>query len=141
MHATRVLHIAVAENLSQRPSHVSFPWATRTLRVDRLAGWSPCTRHHASGKLRKGFVEGFKREMGEGFVVGFHFIHTLQITGFYHVSKVGQIRGHFTLVFVLVERWRPKTHSFVLPAGGITVTLENVLHIFGLSIDGEVVNG
>ncbi|RYR15190.1 hypothetical protein Ahy_B04g071918 [Arachis hypogaea] len=41
----------------------------------------------------------------------------------------------------LVERSRPETHTFVLPVGEITVTLEDVAHIFGLPIDGEVVSG
>ncbi|RYQ85477.1 hypothetical protein Ahy_B10g105048 [Arachis hypogaea] len=36
---------------------------------------------------------------------------------------------------------RSKTRSFVLPTGEVTVTLEDVLHIFGLPIDGEVVTG
>ncbi|QHO08033.1 uncharacterized protein DS421_14g468940 [Arachis hypogaea] len=34
---------------------------------------------------------------------------------------------------------RSETHSFILPAGEVIVTLEDVLHIFSLSIDGEVV--
>ncbi|XP_015969968.1 protein MAINTENANCE OF MERISTEMS-like [Arachis duranensis] len=37
----------------------------------------------------------------------------------------------------LVQRWRPETHTFVLPVGEVTVTLEDVAHIFGLPIDGE----
>ncbi|KAL4321367.1 hypothetical protein AHAS_Ahas14G0103400 [Arachis hypogaea] len=40
-----------------------------------------------------------------------------------------------------MERWRLETHSFVLPVGKVTVTLEDMLHIFGLPIDGEVVTG
>ncbi|RYR39528.1 hypothetical protein Ahy_A09g045084 [Arachis hypogaea] len=65
----------------------------------------------------------------------------LRTTEFYHVSRVGQIRGHSDLLSALVEKWRPETHSFVLPASEVTVTLENILHIFGLPIDGEVVTG
>ncbi|XP_052114661.1 serine/threonine-protein phosphatase 7 long form homolog [Arachis duranensis] len=37
--------------------------------------------------------------------------------------------------------WRPETHSFVLPVGEITITLEDVAHIFVLPIDGEPVSG
>ncbi|QHO23259.1 uncharacterized protein DS421_12g362020 [Arachis hypogaea] len=65
----------------------------------------------------------------------------LRATGFYHVSRIGVIRGFHPMLVALVERWRPETHTFVLPIGEVTVTLENVAHIFGLPIDGEPVNG
>ncbi|XP_025678928.1 serine/threonine-protein phosphatase 7 long form homolog [Arachis hypogaea] len=45
------------------------------------------------------------------------------------------------MLAALVERWRPETHTFVLPIDEVTVTLENVAHIFGLPIDGEPVSG
>ncbi|QHO13337.1 uncharacterized protein DS421_15g514640 [Arachis hypogaea] len=65
----------------------------------------------------------------------------LRATGFYHVSRIGVIRGFHPLLAALVERWRPETHTFVLPVGEVTVTLEDVAHIFGLPIDGEPVSG
>ncbi|QHO31416.1 uncharacterized protein DS421_8g241420 [Arachis hypogaea] len=65
----------------------------------------------------------------------------LRATGFYHVSKIGVIRGFHPLLVALVERWRPETHTFVLPVGEVTVTLEDVAYIFGLPIDGEAVSG
>ncbi|XP_015943954.1 serine/threonine-protein phosphatase 7 long form homolog [Arachis duranensis] len=65
----------------------------------------------------------------------------LRATGFYHVSRIGMIRGFHPLLAALVERWRPETHTFVLPVGEVTVTLEDVAHIFGLPIDGEPVSG
>ncbi|XLT40122.1 hypothetical protein HN873_071414 [Arachis hypogaea] len=64
---------------------------------------------------------------------------TLRTIEFYHVSRVGQIRRHSALLSAIVKMWRPEIHSFVMPAGEVTVTLEDVLHIFGLLIDGEVV--
>ncbi|KAL4393918.1 hypothetical protein AHAS_Ahas02G0100000 [Arachis hypogaea] len=36
---------------------------------------------------------------------------------------------------------RLETHTFVLPVGEVTVTLEDVAHIYGLLIDGEIVSG
>ncbi|RYR69045.1 hypothetical protein Ahy_A03g015571 isoform C [Arachis hypogaea] len=45
------------------------------------------------------------------------------------------------MLAALVERWRPETHTFVLLVGEVTVTLKDVAHIFGLSIDGEPVSG
>ncbi|RYR13866.1 hypothetical protein Ahy_B04g070628 [Arachis hypogaea] len=65
----------------------------------------------------------------------------LRSTGFYHVSRIGLIRGFYPLLAALVERWRPETHLFVLPVGEVTVTLEDVAHIFDLPIDGEPVSG
>ncbi|RYQ83170.1 hypothetical protein Ahy_B10g101797 isoform A [Arachis hypogaea] len=65
----------------------------------------------------------------------------LRATGFYHVSRIGMIRGFHPLLAALVERWRSETHTFVLPVGEVTVTLEDVAHIFGLPIDGEPVSG
>ncbi|KAL4365659.1 hypothetical protein AHAS_Ahas07G0128200 [Arachis hypogaea] len=41
------------------------------------------------------------------------------------------------MLAALVKRWRPETHTFVLPIGEVTMTLEDVAHIFGLPIDGE----
>ncbi|RYR69110.1 protein MAIN-LIKE 1-like [Arachis hypogaea] len=66
----------------------------------------------------------------------------LRATGFYHVSRIGVIRGFHLMLAALVERWRPETHTFVLLIGEVTVTLEDVAHIFGLlPIDGEPVSG
>ena len=45
------------------------------------------------------------------------------------------------LVSALVERWRPETHTFHLPHGEMSITLQDVEVIFGLSIDGEVLVG
>ncbi|XP_057719334.1 protein MAIN-LIKE 2-like [Arachis stenosperma] len=65
----------------------------------------------------------------------------LRATGFYHVSRIGMIRGSHPLLAALVERWRPETHTFVLSVGEVIVTLEDVAQIFGLPIDGEPVSG
>ncbi|XP_016185377.1 serine/threonine-protein phosphatase 7 long form homolog [Arachis ipaensis] len=65
----------------------------------------------------------------------------LALTGFEHVSQVGEIRGHSSLLSALVERWRPETHTFHLPVGEVTVTLEDVSYILGLPINGEAVTG
>uniref|UniRef100_A0A2C9VZU4 PDZ domain-containing protein n=1 Tax=Manihot esculenta TaxID=3983 RepID=A0A2C9VZU4_MANES len=41
----------------------------------------------------------------------------------------------------LVERWRPETHTFMLPHGECTVTLQDMGQISGLPIDGNAVTG
>ena len=45
------------------------------------------------------------------------------------------------LILTLVERWRPETHTFHLPHGEMSITLQDVEVIFGLPIDGEVLVG
>ncbi|KAH1107049.1 hypothetical protein J1N35_010817 [Gossypium stocksii] len=45
----------------------------------------------------------------------------------------------YDLISALVERWRPKTHTFHLPCGECTVTLEDVALQFELPIDGDAV--
>ncbi|TVU26256.1 hypothetical protein EJB05_28793, partial [Eragrostis curvula] len=41
----------------------------------------------------------------------------------------------------LVDRWRPETHTFHLPCGELTVTLQDVAMILGLPIDGLAMIG
>ncbi|CAO2161607.1 unnamed protein product [Urochloa humidicola] len=41
----------------------------------------------------------------------------------------------------LVDRWRPETHTFHLPGGEMTVTMEDVAMILGLPIEGQAVTG
>ncbi|XBI62520.1 hypothetical protein VPH35_043120 [Triticum aestivum] len=41
----------------------------------------------------------------------------------------------------LVDRWRPETHSFHLPCGEMTMTLQDMAMISGLPINGQAVTG
>ncbi|KAK5812482.1 hypothetical protein PVK06_027912 [Gossypium arboreum] len=43
------------------------------------------------------------------------------------------------LIAALVERWRPKSHTFHFPCGEVTITLQYVTIQLGLSINGEAV--
>ena len=47
---------------------------------------------------------------------------------------------HSTLT-ALVDRWRPETHSFHLPCGGLAVTLEDFAMITRLPIDDKALTG
>jgi Plant mobile domain len=45
------------------------------------------------------------------------------------------------LLTAMVDRWRPETHTFHLPVGELTVTLQDVAYILGLPIDGAAICG
>ena len=45
------------------------------------------------------------------------------------------------LITMLVERWRSKTHSFHLPHGKMTITLQDIKVIMGVPVDGLSVVG
>lgn len=53
-----------------------------------------------------------------------------------HLARLGTIRLDRDLITAILERWRRETHSFHLPTGEITITLEDVLCLWGLPIDG-----
>jgi hypothetical protein len=45
------------------------------------------------------------------------------------------------LIQAFIERWRPETHTFHMPVGEMTVTLQDVGCILGLPVFGETVTG
>ncbi|RYQ84627.1 hypothetical protein Ahy_B10g104072 [Arachis hypogaea] len=47
----------------------------------------------------------------------------LRATGFYHISRIGVIRGFHPLLAALLERWKSETHTFVLLVGEVTMSL------------------
>ncbi|KAH1120744.1 hypothetical protein J1N35_003904 [Gossypium stocksii] len=66
----------------------------------------------------------------------------LQDAGFLYVARMlGGTKLDPTLISALVERWRPEAHTFHLPCGECTITLEDVSLQLGLPVDGEVVMG
>ncbi|GFZ16916.1 hypothetical protein Acr_26g0001860 [Actinidia rufa] len=56
--------------------------------------------------------------------------------GFYGVYRLGPIRLDHALITAFVERWRPETHTFHLPVGEASITLQDVAILLGLPIDG-----
>ena len=68
-------------------------------------------------------------------------VELLQLTGFYGLARIGFFQLDHHLITALVERWRPETHTFHLPEGECTVTLQDVAIQTGLRIDGMPVIG
>ncbi|XP_070013832.1 serine/threonine-protein phosphatase 7 long form homolog [Nicotiana sylvestris] len=63
----------------------------------------------------------------------------LQATGFYTIFELGRMQLDWSLITTLVERWRPKTHTFHLPTGEATITPEDVQVLYGLRVDRQAV--
>ncbi|MBA0562594.1 hypothetical protein Golob_007626, partial [Gossypium lobatum] len=62
--------------------------------------------------------------------------------GFWHVANIGQgCKFDLKLISAFVERWRPEGHTFHLPCGECTITLEDVQLQLGLSVEGSVLTG
>nr|KYP35490.1 Serine/threonine protein phosphatase 7 long form isogeny [Cajanus cajan] len=67
--------------------------------------------------------------------------HLLEVAGFGEVAKIRHFKIDDCLITSLVERWRPKTHTFHLPVGECTVTLEDMALQLGLRIGDKPVIG
>ncbi|KAK5784863.1 hypothetical protein PVK06_039402 [Gossypium arboreum] len=66
----------------------------------------------------------------------------LREAGFWHVATIGRgCKLDPKLISVLIERWRPETHTFHLSCGECTVTLEDVHLQLGLLVDGYAITG
>ncbi|XP_019434985.1 PREDICTED: serine/threonine-protein phosphatase 7 long form homolog [Lupinus angustifolius] len=60
-------------------------------------------------------------------------------TAFGNLLTLGAVEINNHLLLALIERWRPKTHTFHFPCGEATVTLLDVAYQLGIPIEGEVV--
>uniref|UniRef100_A0A5B6ZKM0 Aminotransferase-like plant mobile domain-containing protein n=1 Tax=Davidia involucrata TaxID=16924 RepID=A0A5B6ZKM0_DAVIN len=61
--------------------------------------------------------------------------------GFYGIYRVGYIQLDWALITALVERWRVETHTFHLPVGECSITLQDVAVLLGAPVDGDPVTG
>ena len=62
-------------------------------------------------------------------------------TGLYGLYTLDFIQLDWALITALVERWRTETHTFHLPYGEMTITLEDVEVLLGLKVDGKAFVG
>ena len=65
----------------------------------------------------------------------------IHAAGFSGMLQIGYKYVDHALITALVERWRPETHTFHLPFGETTVTLQDVNVLWGLPIDGLPISG
>ena len=68
-------------------------------------------------------------------------IQLLRTTGFYGAYRLRYIQLDWHLITALVERWRVETHTFHLPVGEATITLQDTAVLLGLPVDGMPVCG
>nr|KYP58575.1 Serine/threonine protein phosphatase 7 long form isogeny [Cajanus cajan] len=60
----------------------------------------------------------------------------LEQAGFVWLARMSFIKINPGLISALVERWRPETHTFHMPFGECTITLQDVALLVGLPVDG-----
>ncbi|XP_057735669.1 protein MAIN-LIKE 2-like [Arachis stenosperma] len=68
-------------------------------------------------------------------------IKLVEKAGFGYLRLLPPMSLDNALIAALVERWRRETNTFHLTVGEMTITLEDVVLLLGLAIDGEPVIG
>ena len=64
-------------------------------------------------------------------------IAIVRLLGLERLHMVPSIKLDHALIIAFVEQWHPKTHSFHLPHGEMTITLQDVEVIMEMPIEGE----
>ncbi|XP_016752686.1 protein MAINTENANCE OF MERISTEMS-like [Gossypium hirsutum] len=100
-----------------------------------LAAVAAATVPSVSHRVLRGCVNSV------GFLPDERLIPYLELVGFRSAALIQTFDLRYNLISALVERWLPETHTFHLPCGECTVTLEDVALQLGLPIDENAVAG
>jgi hypothetical protein len=68
-------------------------------------------------------------------------LHQANLLAIIEIVRRGMPAFNAMAITTMVDRWRPKTHSFHLPCGEMMVTLEDMAMILGLPIRGRPITG
>ncbi|PNX92382.1 serine/threonine-protein phosphatase-like protein [Trifolium pratense] len=68
-------------------------------------------------------------------------IPLLEECGFGYVVRLRNCTIDWHLITTIVMRWRPEMHTFHLPVGECTITLQDVNMLLDLQISGQAVTG
>ena len=74
-------------------------------------------------------------------VVDDHVINIVKRVGLEGLYRTPCKEIDHNLITAFVKRWRPKTHTFHLPHGETTITLQHVEVILRIPINGEAIVG
>lgn len=66
------------------------------------------------------------------------YLEQARFSGVVHIEF---IRLDYTIITTVFERWRPKMHTFHMAHEEVGLTLQDIVPIFGLPIDGLSVIG
>ncbi|KAF6147502.1 hypothetical protein GIB67_021328 [Kingdonia uniflora] len=62
----------------------------------------------------------------------------VMFAGLDRISEISYERYNAGLIFVICEHWQPETNTFYFSLGEMTLSLDDVQHLIGLSADGDV---